>query len=120
MTALGSPVTPAVDAARMRRTYRSVLGDPWIGLPPMGGEEQRAHVAGLLRGQLRVLLPGVEAKVGGMRGETQRTAEYVIGRVRGALAVSFAQAREPEQLLDLAQLSRALLALYEQRRPAAV
>ncbi|MFF5020249.1 hypothetical protein [Streptomyces sp. NPDC001165] len=113
MTATVVPAAPVrINADLIQRTYSTVLGEPRIGRPDLGSEEQRAHLAGLLRGQLRQLLQGIEGKVPGMRGETRKTTEYVITRVREALKVAFAEARNPDHLFDLALLTRSLLTLY--------
>ena len=102
-----------VDAVRMRRTYRAVLGDPRICPPYLADEEQRAHMAGLLRGHLWLLLPPVERLVPGMVGPSnQSAARHVITRARGVLAVPVRGASSAGDLLELATLSRALLTLY--------
>ncbi|MEU2426869.1 hypothetical protein ABZ619_38655 [Streptomyces sp. NPDC007851] len=113
MTVLGAPAAPArFDAGQIRRTYCTVLGQPRVGLPDLGGEEHRAHLAGLLRGQLQQLLEEVGDDVTWMRGETRETADYVLGRGRSALAWSYRETREPDRLQDLAALTRALLTLH--------
>jgi uncharacterized membrane protein YccC len=113
MTALVAPVAPVrIDADLIRRTYSTVLGEARLGRPALESEEQRAHLAGLLRGQLRQLLQGIEGKVTGMHGETRKTTEHVITRVREALELSSAEARDHDHLYDLALLTRSLLILY--------
>jgi hypothetical protein len=113
MTALGAPAAPAVDAARIRRTYGAVLGDPRIGVG-LTGDEQRAHLAGLLRGQLRLLLPVVEDRLPGMAGAFNRSAaRYVLDEARTVLDVPVRGALPADAVFDLAVLSRSLLALHE-------
>ncbi len=106
-----------IDAGRIRRTYTAVLGETRVGLPNLGSEEQRAHFAGLLRGQLQLLLGDLKGRTSGMSGETRHTAEYVARRACEALAVGLAEARDPYHLYDLAVLSRSLLTLHELTRP---
>lgn len=115
MTAIGAPVRPdVVDAARIRRAYGDVLGEPRIlGMPPQGDEEQRAHTAGVLRGHVRMLLRAVEDDVAVLYGETRATAEHVMLEARCLLTVAYPYARTPDGLLDLALMTRSLLALHE-------
>jgi hypothetical protein len=118
MTAtLGAPAAPArIDTALIRRTYAAVLGDPRIGAPHLA-EEQRAHLAGLLRGHMRLLLPTVEEQVPGIVSTFNRgAAQHVVDRVRAVLAVPVVGASSAEYVYDLATLSRVLLTLH---RPAA-
>ncbi|MFE5037130.1 hypothetical protein [Streptomyces sp. NPDC056683] len=114
MTALGAPVAPArVDVVRIRRTYTAVLGDPRIG-GPLLGEEQRAHLAGLIRGQMWLMLPAVEETVPAIANAFNRSAaELVLGKVRAALARPVLGASSPDDVFDLAILSRVLLNLHE-------
>ncbi|MFD0032563.1 DUF6415 family natural product biosynthesis protein [Streptomyces sp. NPDC127172] len=113
MTALGAPAPPAVDAARIRRTYGAILGDPRIGAA-LTGDEQRAHLAGLLRGQLRLLLPAVEDRMPGMAGAFNRNAaRYVLDEARTVLDVPVRGALSADAVFDLAVLSRSLLVLHE-------
>ncbi|MFD8263113.1 hypothetical protein ACFV19_30335 [Streptomyces griseoluteus] len=111
MAALGAPVP--LDADLVRRTYTGVLGESRIGAPPPGDEEQRAHVAGMLRGQVQVLLGVLVDDVARMRGENRATAEHVILKARCLLVVDLVRARTPDALLDLALIVRSLLALHE-------
>lgn len=110
MTAL---IPADLDLDHVRRTYASVLGDPRLGYPNLGTEERWAHVAGLLRGQLRMLVCVVEGEVGGLQGENLETAEYILTRAQDALTMSFREAREPENVQDLASLTRSLLSVHE-------
>ncbi|SEB31522.1 hypothetical protein SAMN04490357_0172 [Streptomyces misionensis] len=109
MTALGAPVTPAVDADQVRRTYTAVLGAPGTI-----GDEQRAHLAGMLRGQLQLLVPVIEARLPGMAGRFNRSAaQHVLAEALAALATPIRGALPDESVFDLAVLVRSLLALYE-------
>ncbi|MFF1284336.1 hypothetical protein ACFVY4_26790 [Streptomyces sp. NPDC058299] len=92
--------------------YATVLGEQRIG-PPTLDDEQRAHIAGMLRGQVRFLVHDVQRGVAGLHGETRRTADYVMARAGEMLALPYTQAREPDQLFDLAVLARSLLTLHE-------
>lgn len=113
MTALGTPAAPAVDAARIRRTYAAVLGEQRVG-PPALSDEQRAHFAGVLRGQMRLLVPAVEARLPGLAGTFNRSAaRYVITEARATLAVPVCGTLPATAVFDLAVLSRSLLALHE-------
>jgi hypothetical protein len=110
MTALGAP---ALDVVRIRRTYTAVLGDPRVGGPRLG-EEQRAHVAGLLRGQLRLMLPTVALRAFGIESAFNRSAAYlVVEQALAALDVPIRGASSAEYVYDLAVLSRSLLALHD-------
>ncbi|TVZ84852.1 hypothetical protein [Streptomyces sp. BK340] len=111
--AVASAASVQINVDLIRRTYSTVLGEPRIGRPDLGSDEQRAHLAGLLRGQLRVLVLNIEGQVTVLRGETRHTAMHVITRAREALAVGFADARDPEHLHDLATLTRSLLTLHD-------
>jgi hypothetical protein len=115
MIALGTPVRPeVVDAVRIRRTFAGVLGEPRIlGMPPQGDEERRAHTAGVLRGHLWVLLRVLDDDLPALHGATRATAEHVMLEARCLLTVRYAHARTPDGLLDLALMSRSLLALHE-------
>jgi hypothetical protein len=106
---------PAVlDTAQIRRTYAAVLvmGVPCLSTPNLGDEEHRAHLAGLLRGQLQLLVQVVGGEVTEMQGETQLTAEHVLKRARDELEMDVREAREPNRLEDLARLTRCLLSLH--------
>jgi hypothetical protein len=76
-------------------------------------EEERAHLAGLLRGQIQLLLPRVERSAADLHGETGQTADYAIAHAKQALTRSLVQARDPDELFDLALISRSLLTLHE-------
>lgn len=105
---------PAVlDTAQIRRTYAAVLvmGVPRLGSPNLGGEEQRAHLAGLLRGQLQLLVDTLE-DVSKMEEENRLTAEHVLKRARAELEIDVREARKPNRLQDLATLTRCLLSLH--------
>ncbi|MGW4518793.1 hypothetical protein ACWEO4_44510 [Streptomyces sp. NPDC004393] len=109
---------PRIDAALFRRTYKAVLEESRIASSALGSEEQRAHLAGLLRGQLRVLVVTVNAQAAQLHGSTLATAEHVITRAGEALAMGTAEARAPEHVHDMAVLTRALLTLHELAAPA--
>ncbi|MFE3638167.1 DUF6415 family natural product biosynthesis protein [Streptomyces sp. NPDC059168] len=103
----------SIDADHIRRTYTRVLGEARIGRPELGSED-RAHLAGILRGQLQLLLEELEERAGEFHGETRKTADHVAARAREAPAVvDAAAARHPEQLHDMATLARSLLTLCE-------
>lgn len=104
----------SIDADHIRRTYMTVLGEVRIGRPDLGSEEQRAHLAGILRGNLHLLLEELEGRTNEFHGETRATADHVASRARKALtAKDPAAARDPEQLHDMAILARSLLTLCE-------
>ncbi|MET8957112.1 DUF6415 family natural product biosynthesis protein [Streptomyces sp. NPDC004533] len=106
MTALAAPV---VDAGRIRRTYGTAL---WDSRPV--GEESRAHMAGLLRGHMRLLLPEVEKRVAEMSSTFNRSAgQHVIARAHDVLAAPVTGESSAEYVYDLATLTRVLLALHE-------
>ncbi|MFF5407913.1 DUF6415 family natural product biosynthesis protein [Streptomyces misionensis] len=108
MTALGAPVTPTADTDQVRRTYTEVLGEQAVG------DEQRAHLAGVLRGQLQLLVPVIEARLPNMEGTFNRSAaRHVLAKATAALAVPVRGALPDEAVFDLAVLVRSLLALYE-------
>lgn len=112
MTALDAPVAQApVD--RIRRTYQAVLGDPRIGPPHVADEEQRAHLAGLLRGHMYLLLPPVEHLMPGMTDFTRGAAQLVVTRAHDVLAAPVRGPSSAADLFNLATLSRALLTLHE-------
>ncbi|MFF4442414.1 hypothetical protein [Streptomyces sp. NPDC001621] len=110
-----SAAVPAarVDTDQVRRTVKAVLGERRIGRPDLGSMEQHAHVAGLLRGQLALLLAAVGAQAPQMGGVTLATAEHVIACTDDALRVETAKSRTPDHLHDMAILARALLTLHE-------
>ncbi|MFF7191443.1 DUF6415 family natural product biosynthesis protein [Streptomyces sp. NPDC008222] len=100
---------PAVDARLIRRTYGTAL---WDSRPV--GEESRAHMAGLLRGHMRLLLPEDEKRVAAMPGTFNRSAgQHVIARAHDVLDVPVTGASSAEYVYDLATLTRVLLALHE-------
>ncbi|WP_369362620.1 DUF6415 family natural product biosynthesis protein [Streptomyces sp. CG4] len=111
MTALGTPAAPLrVDAARIRRTYEAVLLSP--RLP--AGEEARAHLAGLLRGHMRLTLPGAEARLTDLPvGFDWETVEHVVDKARKVLERPVLGASSAEDVYDLATMSRALLTLRQ-------
>ncbi|MFF9158276.1 DUF6415 family natural product biosynthesis protein [Streptomyces sp. NPDC014846] len=117
MTAVGAPA-PKLDNDLIRRAFKTVLGESRVGPPDLGSEEQRAHLAGLLRGQLQLLLRGLQDRVAGMSPETRKTADHVAHRADEALDVPLDAARTWDHLYDLAGLCRALLTLHELARPA--
>ncbi|WP_433445919.1 hypothetical protein ACQPXS_00695 [Streptomyces sp. CA-142005] len=102
-----------VDAVLIRQSYNAVLLA--IGHLP---EEQRAHLAGLLRGHAGLLLPEVENQIPGMRGEWRHVAEHVVRRTHSAIDVTVAESRRADRLHDLAALTRSLLALHHEFGPA--
>ncbi|WP_189718156.1 hypothetical protein [Streptomyces phaeofaciens] len=108
----GALAPAGVNANLIRRTCKTVLGEQRVG-PPVLGEEQRAHLAGVLRGQDRLVLEDVLARIPEMSGETRETALHVVRRVGGVLTVGYVEARDADGLLELAVLSRSLLSLYE-------
>ncbi|MGW2748123.1 DUF6415 family natural product biosynthesis protein [Streptomyces sp. NPDC001450] len=118
MTPRGTPSTAArVDVDHIRRTYGSVLGDPRLGRPHLT-DEQRAHLAGLLRGHMWLLVPEAERRLPNMLGSFNRSAaQYVIAQARSALGAPIRGASSADQVYDLATLCRALLALYQQTEP---
>ncbi|MEU6813035.1 DUF6415 family natural product biosynthesis protein [Streptomyces sp. NPDC046831] len=69
-----------IDAGLIRQSYDAVLLT--VGQLP---EDQRALLAGLLRGHAGLLLPEVEARMPRMRGEWRHTAEHVVRRTHHAL-----------------------------------
>ncbi|MDI1455290.1 DUF6415 family natural product biosynthesis protein [Streptomyces sp. ATE26] len=102
----------SIDADRIRRTYTTVLSETRISRPDLHSEEQRANLAGILRGQLRLLLEELEGRMDQYHGETRATAVHVASRTRAALTVEDpAAARDPEHLHDMAILARSLLTL---------
>ncbi|MEU6557837.1 hypothetical protein ABZ915_47730 [Streptomyces sp. NPDC046915] len=114
MTALGVPAALVqLDVDLIRRTYSTVLGEARLGRTYVRSEKQRAHLAGLLRGQLRLALRDMKGRVTQSVGETRRTAEHVIARADAALALDFAYARQPDHLHDLAVVARSLLTLHQ-------
>lgn len=115
MTVLGAPVDPVhIDVARIRRTYQAVLGDPRIGPPHVADEEQRAHLAGLLRGYMWLLVPPVERLLPGMASTFNRSAaRHVITRAHGVLEVTVRGSSSSGDIFELATLTRALLTLHE-------
>ncbi|MET8808663.1 hypothetical protein [Streptomyces sp. NPDC004546] len=102
-----------IDADVIRQSYNTVLLA--TGHLP---QEQRAHLAGLLRGHAGLLLPEVENQMPHMRGEWRHTAEHVVHRTHHALAVTAAEARRADRLHDLAGLTRSLLTLHQEFGPA--
>jgi len=105
---------PAVlDTAQIRRTYAAVLvmGVPRLGSPNLGGEEHRAHLAGLLRGQLQLLVEAL-GDVSTMEEENRLAAEHVLKRAHDELEIDLREARQPNRLHDLATLTRCLLSLH--------
>ncbi|MET9734749.1 hypothetical protein ABZZ79_30155 [Streptomyces sp. NPDC006458] len=98
----------------IRRTIRTVLGKLRLGRPDLGSEEQHAHLAGLLRGQMHLLLRDLD-RADGMSRKTCETADWVAGRAREALYAPLAGVWQPDRLHDLAVWSRALLILLEQQ-----
>ncbi|MFF7242126.1 hypothetical protein [Streptomyces collinus] len=107
--------SPTIDATHFRRTYRTVIGETRIGRRDLNEEheERRAHLGGLLRGQLQLVLRDLEPRVPEMRQEFRATAIHVITRAQGALLLSAADARDPAHLYDMAVLVRSLLTLYQ-------
>ncbi|MFE5191616.1 hypothetical protein [Streptomyces sp. NPDC056628] len=100
----------AIGAEHIRATYAKVFGEVRLGWPGPGGADDRAHLAGTLRGQLQALLEELAGRE--FRGEIRATADHVTGRTREALAVDEAAAAgDPEQLHDMAVLARSLLEL---------
>ncbi|MEU9925132.1 hypothetical protein AB0H51_28255 [Streptomyces griseoluteus] len=110
---VAAPKAPALDADLIRRTFKGVLGESRVGTPPPAGEEQRAHTAGMLRGQVGVLLRVVGGDIDRMRGENRATAEYVMLQARCLLTYDPARSRTPDGLVDLALMARSLLTLHE-------
>ncbi|MFJ5779749.1 hypothetical protein [Streptomyces sp. NPDC093094] len=102
-----------MDTALIRRTYRTMLGESRVGRPDLGSQEQHAHLAGLLRGHLKLLLTALEGQAAVMSPETRRTAGLVVRRTGEALCLSIRTVRHPDHLHDLASLSRALLTLLD-------
>lgn len=109
-----APAAPVVDTDRVRHTYTAVLGDPRTGTPHLSDDEQRAYLAGLLRGQMQLLLPAIEARLPDLADFNRSAAQHVIAKTRAALDVPVRGAVSAETLHDLATLTRALLALHEQ------
>ncbi|MGV9239364.1 hypothetical protein [Streptomyces nigra] len=102
----------AIGAEHIRVTYTKVFGQVRLGRPGLGGAEDRAYLAGTLRGQVQLLLEDLEGRAGDFHGEIRATADHVASRAREALAVEEAAvARDPEQLHDMAVLARSLLEL---------
>lgn len=106
-------IPAALDADQIRRTYSAVLvmGVPRLSSPNLGSEEHRAHLAGLLRGQLQSLVDSL-GDVSTMEEENRLAAEHVLKRARDELAMDIRAAREPNRLHDLATLTRCLLSLH--------
>ncbi|MGW5433896.1 hypothetical protein ACWET9_43195 [Streptomyces sp. NPDC004059] len=102
-----------IDAVLIRQSYNAVLLA--IGHLP---EEQRAHLAGLLRGHAGLLLPEVESQMPHLPGEWRHAAEHVVRRTHRALDVTVAESRRADCLHDLAALTRSLLALHHEFGPA--
>ncbi|GAA2732389.1 hypothetical protein [Streptomyces nogalater] len=91
---VGRPViSRTVSDAEICRTYEAVLGDPRTGIPRLPDDVER--MADL------------------MQGETRATAEHVMKRAREALGISLFEARQPEHLIDLALVARALVSMRE-------
>ncbi|WP_433456631.1 hypothetical protein ACQPXS_47410 (plasmid) [Streptomyces sp. CA-142005] len=101
-----------IDADLIRQSYNTVLLA--TGHLP---QEQRARLAGLLRGHAGLLLPEVEGQAPHMRGEWWHTAEHVVRRTHRALDVTVAESRRADRLDDLASLTRSLLMLHQQAAP---
>lgn len=102
-----------LDAVLIRQSYNTVL----LATGHLA-EQQRAHLAGLLRGHAGLLLPEVENQMPHMRGEWRHTAEHVVRRTHHALDVTAAESRRADRLHDLAALTRSLLTLHQQFGPA--
>jgi hypothetical protein len=104
-----------LDTGRIRRTYKTVMGETRIGRRDLNGEseEHRAHLGGLLRGHLGLLLADLEPRLPEMRQDLRPTAQHVITRANGALSLSMADARDPAHLYDMAVVVRSLITLYE-------
>ena len=110
-----TPVDQApVDVEEIRRTCESVL---WAWRYPTG--EEGEHLAELLRGHVQLLVPEVTERARGMRGEQQKTAEYVLARTRRMLARGAVTPQEEvlPYVWDLATQCRALLVLYQSASP---
>ncbi|MFF7977305.1 hypothetical protein [Streptomyces sp. NPDC007905] len=107
--------SPTINAAHFRRTYQTVIGETRIGRRDLNEEhdEHRAHLGGLLQGQLQLLLLDLEPRVSEMRQDLRATAIHVITRASGALSLSAADARDPAHLYDMAVLVRSLLTLCQ-------
>ncbi|MFE5406741.1 hypothetical protein ACWELO_25895 [Streptomyces sp. NPDC004596] len=108
-------VPPSIDAGHLRRTYKTVIGETRIGRRDLNEEHEahRAHLGGLLRGQLQLLLRDLEPRVPKMRQDLRATALHVVTRASGALSLSLTEARDPAHLYDMAVLVRSLLTLYQ-------
>jgi hypothetical protein len=101
-----------IDAVLIRQSYNTVL----LATGHLA-EQQRAHLAGLLRGHAGLLLPEVENQMPHMRGEWLHTAEHVVRRTHHALDVTAAESGRGDRLHDLAALTCSLLTLHEQAAP---
>lgn len=105
-----------VDAQTIRETYTVGL-EVWGTCPPE--LVKMKTLLGRLRGHVQLLVPEVTAVAARMRGEMRRTAIYVIVRAHHLLDEGAGKSPAPQacHAQDLAVISRALLALFENPGP---